>query len=76
MPDVPTFAESGLAGYEVNGWYGVLAPTRTPRATIAVLDAALRQSLNDPDTRARFATVRTAHALHAGYLRNYYLNRE
>jgi tripartite-type tricarboxylate transporter receptor subunit TctC len=55
MPDVPTFAESGLPRYEVNGWYGMLAPARVPRATIAALNTALRQSLDDPDTRARFA---------------------
>ena len=55
MPDVPTFAESGLPGYEVNGWYGMLAPARTPRNTIAALNGALRQSLEDSDTRARFA---------------------
>jgi tripartite-type tricarboxylate transporter receptor subunit TctC len=54
MPDVPTFIESGLA-VEVNGWYGMLAPARTPRNIIGVLNAALRQSLEDPDTRARFA---------------------
>ena len=56
MPDVPTFAESGLPGYEVNGWYGMLAPARTPRNTIAALNGALRQSLEDGDTRARLAT--------------------
>ena len=56
MPDVPTFVESGLAGFEVNGWYGMLAPARTPRATIAALNTALRQSLDEPDTRTRFAT--------------------
>jgi tripartite-type tricarboxylate transporter receptor subunit TctC len=56
MPDIPTFAESGLPGYEVNGWYGMLAPARTPRNTIAALNAALRASLEDADTRARFTT--------------------
>jgi tripartite-type tricarboxylate transporter receptor subunit TctC len=55
MPDVPTFAESGLPAVEVNGWYGMLAPARTPRASIAALNGALRQVLDDPDTRARFA---------------------
>jgi tripartite-type tricarboxylate transporter receptor subunit TctC len=55
MPDVPTFAESGLPRFEVNGWYGMLAPARTPRAAISALNAALRQSLENADTRARFS---------------------
>ena len=34
LPDVPTVAESGLPGYEVDGWYGVMAPAGTPKALI------------------------------------------
>ena len=55
MPDVPTVVESGLAGYEVNGWYGMLAPGQTPRAIVNALNSALRQTLDDAETRARFA---------------------
>jgi tripartite-type tricarboxylate transporter receptor subunit TctC len=55
MPEVPTFAESGLPGVEVNGWYGMLAPARTPRAVIATLNNALRQSLAERETRASLA---------------------
>jgi tripartite-type tricarboxylate transporter receptor subunit TctC len=55
MPEVPTFIESGLAGYEVNGWYGLLAPGKTPRAIVGRLNAELRQVLADPETRRRFA---------------------
>ena len=55
MPEVPTFIESGLAGYEVNGWYGLLVPGKTPRAVVKRLNAELRQALDDKDTRARFA---------------------
>ena len=54
MPDVPTFIESGLAGYDVNGWYGVLTTAKTPRAIIERLNATLRQILTDADTRAQF----------------------
>ena len=54
MPDVPTFIESGLAGYEVNGWYGVLTTGKTPRAIVERLNSALRQILTDADTRAQF----------------------
>ncbi len=54
MPDVPTFIESGLAGYEVNGWYGLLTTGRTPRAIVERLSLTLRQILNDAETRALF----------------------
>ncbi len=54
MPDVPTFIESGLAGYEVNGWYGLLTTGNTPRAIVEQLNSTLRQILNDANTRAQF----------------------
>lgn len=53
MPDVPTFKESGLADYEVNGWYGLLTTGKTPRTVIERLSTALRQILNEADTRAQ-----------------------
>lgn len=55
MPDVPTFVESGLAGFEVNGWYGVLAPGKTPRAIVNRMNGDLRAVLDDAETRQRFA---------------------
>ena len=54
MPEVPTFIESGLAGYEVNGWYGLLTTGNTRRAIIEKLNTTLRQILNEADTRAQF----------------------
>ncbi len=39
LPEVPTVSESGLAGYEVAPWWGVLAPAATPRAVISKLHA-------------------------------------
>ena len=54
MPEVPTFIESGLAGYEVNGWYGLFTTGNTPRAIVERLNNTLRQILNEPDTRAQF----------------------
>jgi tripartite-type tricarboxylate transporter receptor subunit TctC len=55
MPELPTFIESGLAGYEVNGWYGLLAPGKTPAAIVGRLNRELRDVLADADTRQRFA---------------------
>ena len=54
MPELPTFIESGLAGYEVNGWYGLLAPGKTPRTIVNRLSTELRQVLGDSETRGRF----------------------
>jgi tripartite-type tricarboxylate transporter receptor subunit TctC len=55
MPDVPTFVESGLKGYEVDGWYGLMVPGRTPRSIVGRLSSELRNVLNDADTQKRFA---------------------
>ena len=55
LPDVPTIAESGLPGYEVLGWNGLLAPAGTPRAIIDRLSRALRAVLAEPDVQAQFA---------------------
>jgi len=53
LPDVPTFTESGLPGFEVLIIYGVLAPAGTPADIIARLNAALVKGLNTADTRKR-----------------------
>jgi tripartite-type tricarboxylate transporter receptor subunit TctC len=54
MPDLPTFIESGLKGYEVDGWYGLLAPGKTPAMIVNRLNAELQQVLSEPETRERF----------------------
>ncbi len=48
LPDVPTFAESGLPGYESIGWFGFIAPARTPPAVIARLNGAIVAALREP----------------------------
>ena len=56
MPEVPTFDEAGLKGYDVSGWYGLLAPGKTPPALVNRLNAELQQVLlNDPEALRRFA---------------------
>ena len=57
MPELPTFIESGLAGYEVNGWYGLLAPGRTPRVIVSRLNQELQRALADANTLKRFAQI-------------------
>jgi tripartite-type tricarboxylate transporter receptor subunit TctC len=50
LPDVPTVAESGLPGYDVDLWYALLAPAGTPAPIIARLNADLRRVLEEPAT--------------------------
>lgn len=57
LPDVPTSAESGLPGWEVNTWYGVIAPGGTPREIIALLNADLVKAINTPEAHKRLAGV-------------------
>ena len=52
MPDIPTVAESGVPGFDVPSWYGVLAPRGTPEGAIARINAAMRVALNDAETTA------------------------
>jgi tripartite-type tricarboxylate transporter receptor subunit TctC len=52
-PDIPTVAESGFPGYEVTGWFGVLAPAATPRTIVAKLNGEIVRILNMPDIRQR-----------------------
>jgi tripartite-type tricarboxylate transporter receptor subunit TctC len=49
MPALPTFAEAGLAGYEVTGWYGVVTPAGTPRDVISRLHGDITQALGRPE---------------------------
>jgi len=51
-PEYPTIAESGLPGFEVSAWDGILAPAGTPAAIVDKLNAAIREALEDPQVRA------------------------
>jgi len=57
LPEIPTVAEAGVPGYEVTGWYGVLAPGGTPRANIERLNAEIARFLKQPDTRAKLLSM-------------------
>jgi len=46
LPEVPTIAESGLPGFDVTGWYAIVAPARTPPAIIRKLNAEIGEVLN------------------------------
>ena len=55
LPDVPTIAEAGLPGFEYQGWYGMLAPGKTPRKIVNLLSAEVGHVLDLPETRERIA---------------------
>ena len=52
-PDVPTFEEAGLPGYEAVGWFGAVAPAGTPREIVNRLNLEIRNALLAPDVRER-----------------------
>jgi len=51
MPDVPTFEEAGVKGYESIGWFGAVAPAGTPTAVIEKLNLDIKAALASPDVR-------------------------
>jgi tripartite-type tricarboxylate transporter receptor subunit TctC len=55
LPDVPTFAELGLADLDWMAFFGVIAPAKTPNPVIDKLNAALRAALADPQVRETLA---------------------
>ena len=54
IPDIPTVAEAGVAGYEVMVWFGVVAPAGTPKDIVQKLNAEVIRILAMPDVRERF----------------------
>jgi tripartite-type tricarboxylate transporter receptor subunit TctC len=58
-PELPTFAEAGLAAYDTNAWYSMHAPAGTPAEIVRRLNAELVAILRDPDIVARFKQLST-----------------
>ena len=56
LPDTPTIAEAGVPGYNVSGWYAILAPAGTPRAIVQLLNREIAALLQAPDVRQRLST--------------------
>jgi tripartite-type tricarboxylate transporter receptor subunit TctC len=56
LPDVPTVAEAGLPKFEYQGWYGMLAPSKTPRALVNLLGKEIGKILEQPDVKERIAS--------------------
>ena len=53
LPEVPTMKEAGIDGVEVAVWYGVFAPSGTPKEIVRTLADAVMRATRDPDTRKR-----------------------
>jgi tripartite-type tricarboxylate transporter receptor subunit TctC len=56
-PEVPTFEEAGLRGYEAVGWFGAVAPAGTPKDIINRLNTEIRNALAAPDVKERALTA-------------------
>lgn len=54
MPDLPSIAETGVAGYEVTNWYGVLTPAATPATIVNALNRGILEVLRTPEMQERF----------------------
>lgn len=57
LPEVGTFAEAGVQGFDVSAWYGLLAPAGTPKPIIAKLNAEVVKILSAPEMKERFLTT-------------------
>jgi tripartite-type tricarboxylate transporter receptor subunit TctC len=73
LPDVPAISESGLRGYDVSVWMGIVAPAATPAPVIAQLNRQIASILQLPDVRERLAVqgleaITNSPAEFAGYI--------
>ena len=57
LPDVPTVAESGVAGYDMINWYGAVLPAKTPAVAVNRLNADINKALQLPDVQQRLASL-------------------
>lgn len=57
LPDLPTIAEGGVAGYDMEAWFAVLAPAATPRAVVAQLSKQIGSALRTPEVQERLAAL-------------------
>ena len=56
LPDIPAVAET-LKGFEIDTWWGLVAPAGTPKDVVMTLNQAFVAALNSPEAKARFATL-------------------
>lgn len=57
LPDVPTAAEQGVTGYEIDNWQGFLVPGATPKSIVTTLQDAINEAVVEPEIRSRCAQL-------------------
>jgi tripartite-type tricarboxylate transporter receptor subunit TctC len=55
LPQLPTIAEAGVPGYDVTGWYGIVAPAGTPASIIRKLETELGRAMHTPEVADKLA---------------------
>lgn len=60
LPDVPTVSETIVPAFELNAWFGILAPAKTPREIVDYLHAAIAKAVRMPEVRERFEALGAA----------------
>jgi len=53
MPQIPTVQEAGVPGYELSGWFGLLAPAKTPQSVVERLAGEVKKAAADPKLKDR-----------------------
>ena len=56
-PELPTFAEAGVPGFNVSSWYGLFAPARTPREIVAKIHDSVATMLKEPAIKSRYEVL-------------------
>ena len=57
LPDVPTMAEQGMAGYEASAWYGIFVPAGTPKDIVHQLAADITEAVRSPDVQSKWEMI-------------------
>ena len=58
IPDVPTLEEAGISGFQIGGWFGLLAPAGTPREVVMTMNTEVNRLLREPDVQKDLAESR------------------
>lgn len=76
LPDTPTVAESGVAGFDANSWFGIVAPAKTSPAVLGKLITDITAVINQPDVQARLEQIGAQPALVSGAAFGSFLDEE